>query len=121
MINETFSHGTLESRLEVWVDGEPRLIERLHLNDGDLSPVAGHPWVGTLLFYPAREAHLDTVRERLAPLENFGGATLTDDLLSVRFLSHDNLICQRVMRDIWQSLRPLLTPKTACSPRIWQT
>ena len=121
VINETFSHGTLESRLEVWVDGEPRLIERLHLNDGDLSPVAGHPWVGTLLFYPAREAHLDTVRERLAPLENFGGATLTDDLLSVRFLSHDNLICQRVMRDIWQSLRPLLTPKTACSPRIWQT
>ena len=49
------------------------------------------------------------------------GATLTDDLLSVRFLSHDNLICQRVMRDIWQSLRPLLTSKTACSPRIWQT
>ena len=121
MINETFSQGTLESRLEVWVDGEPRLIERLHLSGGDLTPVADHPWVGTLLFYPAREAHLDTVRERLAPLENFGGATLTDDLLSVRFLSHDNLICQRVMRDIWQSLRPLLTPKTACSPRIWQT
>ncbi|MFJ5424462.1 urease accessory protein UreD, partial [Enterobacter sp. CER55] len=47
--------------------------------------------------------------------------TLTDDLMSVRFLSHDNLICQRVMRDIWQSLRPLLTTKTACSPRIWQT
>lgn len=121
VINETFSHGTLENRLEVWVDGEPRLIERLHLSGGDLTPVADHPWVGTLLFYPAREAHLDTVRERLAPLENFGGATLTDDLLSVRFLSHDNLICQRVMRDIWQSLRPLLTSKTACSPRIWQT
>lgn len=73
MINETFSQGTLESRLEVWVDGEPRLIERLHLSGGDLTPVADHPWVGTLLFYPAREAHLDTVRERLAPLENFGG------------------------------------------------
>ncbi|MDU4224003.1 MAG: urease accessory protein UreD, partial [Enterobacter asburiae] len=42
-------------------------------------------------------------------------------LLSVRFLSDDNLICQRVMRDIWQSLRPLLTTKNACSPRIWQT
>jgi urease subunit gamma len=51
------------------------------------------------------------VRALLAPLGNFAGATLTDDLLSVRFLSHDNLICQRVMRDIWQSLRPLLTPK----------
>jgi urease accessory protein len=121
VINETFSHGTLESRLEVWVDDEPRLIERQHLSNGDLTPVAGHPWIGTLLFYPASEEHLDTVRALLAPLGNFAGATLTDGLLSVRFLSHDNLICQRVMRDIWQSLRPLLTTKTACSPRIWQT
>ena len=121
MIGETFSHGTLESRLEVWVDDEPRLIERQHLSDGDLTPVAGRPWLGTLLFYPAKEEHLDAVRERLAPLENYAGATLVDDLLSVRFLSDDNLICQRVMRDIWQSLRPLLTTKTACSPRIWQT
>ncbi|MCK7430814.1 urease accessory protein UreD [Enterobacter chengduensis] len=121
VINETFSHGTLESRLEVWVDDEPRLIERQHLSGGDLTPVAGHPWIGTLLFYPAREEHLESVRERLAPLKNFAGATLTDGLLSVRFLSHDNLICQRVMRDVWKSLRPLLTTKNACSPRIWQT
>jgi urease accessory protein len=85
VINETFSHGTLESRLEVWVDGEPRLIERQHLSDGDLAPVAGHPWVGTLLFYPATENHLEVVRERLAPLHTFAGATLTDGLLSVRF------------------------------------
>ena len=108
VIGETFSHGTLESRLEVWVDDEPRLIERQHLGDGDLTPVAGHPWIGTLLFYPAREEYLDTVRALLAPLGHFAGATLTDDLLSVRFLSLDNLICQRAMRDIWQSLRPLL-------------
>jgi urease accessory protein len=66
VIGETFSHGTLESRLEVWVDDEPRLIERQHLSDGDLTPVAGHPWLGTLLFYPAKEEHLDAVRERLA-------------------------------------------------------
>ena len=105
----------------MWVDDEPRLIERQHLSDGDLTPVAGHPWLGTLLFYPAKEEHLDAVRERLSPLENYAGATLVDDLLSVRFISDDNLICQRVMRDIWQSLRPLLTTKTACSPRIWQT
>jgi urease accessory protein len=41
VINETFSHGTLESRLEVWVDDEPRLIERQHLSDGDLAPLPG--------------------------------------------------------------------------------
>jgi urease accessory protein len=85
------------------------------------SPVADHPWIGTLLFYPANEAHLEETRSILAPLENLAGATLTDGLLSVRFLSHDNLICQRVMRDIWQHLRPQLTAKAPHSPRIWQT
>jgi urease accessory protein UreH len=66
VIGEAFSHGTLESRLEVWVDGSP-LIERLtwrrHLAR------AGQPWVGTLLFYPANETLLEGVRERLAPLQ----------------------------------------------------
>ncbi|HBQ65578.1 MAG TPA: urease accessory protein [Leclercia adecarboxylata] len=121
VINETFSHGRIESRLEVWIEGEPLLIERQHLADGDLTPVAEHPWIGTLLFYPATEPLLDTAREALAPLEHFAGATLTDGLLSVRFLAHDNLICQQAMREIWQRLRPQLTAKAPCSPRIWHT
>lgn len=121
VIKETFSHGRIESRLEVWLEGEPLLIERQHLADGDLTPVAEHPWIGTLLFYPATEPLLDAAREALAPLEHFAGATLTDGLLSVRFLAHDNLICQQAMREIWQRLRPQLTAKAPCSPRIWHT
>ncbi len=121
VINETFSHGRIESRLEVWIEGEPLLIERQHLADGDLTPVAEHPWIGTLLFYPATEPLLDAAREALAPLEHFAGATLTDGLLSIRFLAHDNLICQQAMREIWQRLRPQLTAKAPCSPRIWHT
>ncbi|WP_230353741.1 urease accessory protein UreD [Lelliottia sp. WAP21] len=121
VIHEAFSHGTLESRLEVWLDGEPLLIERQHLAEGHLDPVMHYPWIGTLLFYPAREHHLEAVRQRLGPFEQMAGATLTENLLSVRFLSDDNLICQQVMRDIWQDLRPLLTDKTPYSPRIWQT
>jgi urease accessory protein len=85
VIGETFSHGTLESRLEVWVDDEPRLIERQHLSDGDLTPVAGHPWLGTLLFYPAKK-NISTRYANGSPAGQFAGATLTDDLLSVRFL-----------------------------------
>lgn len=121
VINEPFSHGRIESRLEVWLEGEPLLIERQHLADGDLTPVAEHPWIGTLLFYPASETQLEEAREALAPLEHFAGATLTDGLLSVRFLAHDNLICQQAMREIWQRLRPQLTAKAPCSPRIWHT
>ncbi|WP_408612209.1 urease accessory protein UreD [Leclercia tamurae] len=121
VMGETFSHGQIESRLEVWIEGEPLLIERQHLADGDLTPVAEHPWIGTLLFYPASETQLEEAREVLAPLEHFAGATLTDGLLSVRFLAHDNLICQQAMREIWQRLRPQLTAKAPCSPRIWHT
>ena len=121
VIGETFSHGTLSNRLEVWVDEIPLLVERLHLQEGELSSVAECPWVGTLLCYPATDALLDGVRDALAPLGLYAGASLTDRLLTVRFLSDDNLICQQVMRDVWQFLRPHLTGKSPVLPRIWLT
>ncbi|MBD3708622.1 urease accessory protein UreD [Klebsiella pneumoniae] len=121
VIGETFSHGTLSNRLEVWVDDEPLLVERLQLQEGELSSVAERPRVGTLLCYPATDALLDGVRDALAPLGLYAGASLTDRLLTVRFLSDDNLICQRVMRDVWQFLRPHLTGKSPVLPRIWLT
>ena len=121
VIGENFSHGALSNRLEVWMDDAPLLIERLHLADGRLASVAQYPWVGTLLFYPASEALLDGVRERLTTLGNYAGATLTDGLLPVRFLSDDNLLCQRAMRDIWRFMRPHLTGKSPVLPRIWLT
>lgn len=121
VIGEAFNHGALTNRLEVWVDGSPLLIERLSLADGQLASVAQQPWVGTMLFYPANETLLEGIREKLTPLENYAGATLTDDLLTVRFLSDDNLLCQRAMRDIWQFMRPHLTGKSPVLPRIWLT
>ena len=45
VMQETFSHGMLQNRLEVWRDGLPLLIERLILQEGNLSGVAHHPWV----------------------------------------------------------------------------
>ncbi|HDX8753047.1 TPA: urease accessory protein UreD [Klebsiella michiganensis] len=121
VIGEAFGHGALANRLEVWVDGSPLLIERLSLADGQLACVAQQPWVGTMLFYPANETLLEGVREKLTPLANYAGATLTDGLLTVRFLSDDNLLCQRAMRDIWQFMRPHLTGKSPVLPRIWLT
>ncbi|HFZ8995692.1 TPA: urease accessory protein UreD [Citrobacter freundii] len=121
VLQETFSHGTLTNRLEVWRDGQPLLIERLLIAGGNLSILANQPWCGTLLCYPATEAMLDGTRERLAPLGEFAGATLADSLLTVRFLAADNLLIQRVMRAIWRFLRPLLTQKQPHLPRIWQT
>lgn len=58
------------------------------------------------------------MRDALAPLGLYAGASLTDRLLTVRFLSDDNLICQQVMRDVWQFLRPHLTGKSPYSPNL---
>ena len=81
VIGETFSHGTLSNRLEVWVDDEPLLVERLHLQEGELSSVAGRPWVGTLLCYPATDALLDGVRDALAPQKVFPGNQPSNSIL----------------------------------------
>lgn len=62
VIGETFSHGTLANRLEIWVDGSPLLIERLHVANGELTCVARKPWVGTMLFY-GNETQLEDIRE----------------------------------------------------------
>lgn len=121
VMGETFSTGEINNRLEIWREGTPLLIERLHLSEGDLSAVAGQPWVGTLLFYPADNDMLDEVREKLTPLATFAGASLTHALLTIRFLSDDNLICQRTMRAVWQAVRPRLLNKLPHPPRIWLT
>lgn len=59
---------------------------------------------------------LDGVREQIAPLGDYAGATLIDSLLALRFLGHDNLLIQRVMRAVWQSLRPQLTQNRHSCP-----
>ncbi len=67
MIGETFSHGTLSNRLEVWVDDEPLLVERLQLQEGELSSVAERP--GSALCCAIRlPMPCSTVRDALAPL-----------------------------------------------------
>ncbi|EDK8479888.1 urease accessory protein UreD [Salmonella enterica subsp. enterica] len=121
VIGERFDHGSLHCRMEVWLEGIPLQIERLCIEDGDLDNIKDAPWIGTLLFYPVNASLLDETRQRLEPLGNFAGATLDSGLMTIRFLGMDNLVCQKVMRDIWCYLRPYLTGKQPVTPRIWLT
>ncbi|MCM4439203.1 hypothetical protein MMR65_26220, partial [Escherichia coli] len=56
---------TLANRLEIWVDGSPLLIERLHVANGELTCVARKPWVGTMLFYLGNETQLAMLLDKL--------------------------------------------------------
>ena len=67
---------------------------------------------------------VNDINELLSPQPlrlEMGLTRSTDGLLTVRFLSDDNLLCQRAVRDIWQFMRPHLTGKSPVLPRIWLT
>jgi len=122
---ERFDRGRLSLDLELWIDEEPRLIERLRLEGA--SPArsarwgfAGHEAIGTLLAYPANAALLAAVRA----LSSEGlevAATCVDEVLVCRCLGAQGEQVKRTLIAAWQSIRPLVLGRGAVSPRIWAT
>lgn len=89
------------------MDDEPLLVERLHLQEGAVQR-RRTPWSARCCAI-RQPMPCSTGCATLAPLGLYAGASLTDRLLTVRFLSDDNLVCQQVMRDVWQ-FRALISP-----------
>ena len=83
VIGETFSHGALANRLEVWVDGSPLLIERLNGRwRAGLYRAAAMGGNNAVSTRRTRDA-LERRTRKLTPLANYAGATPTDGLLTV--------------------------------------
>jgi urease accessory protein len=121
VMGEAFTHGALDSRLQVEVAGQIGLHERLRISGGQLEKVAGHPLQATFCAAPATAELLEQVRDLLADLPNPAGATLLDSLLVVRLLDHDNQRLQSTLQRLWHCLRPAITGLAPCPPRIWAT
>jgi urease accessory protein len=123
--NEPFDRGQLRLAMEVWVDGTPRFIDRLHIDGAHRSRsapwgLAGFDALGTLLAYPATSAAVDQVRElQLSDVEV--AITLVDGVLVCRCLSAQAEPVKRAFIAIWQVLRPLLLNRPSVLPRIWAT
>jgi len=125
--DEQFSHGQLYSRLELYRDQQPLLIECQRVADQAALQAAtglrGYPMQALFLATPCDESHLERVRECLAAkAADFPiAATLVDGLLIVRALGHQTEALQQQLIPLWQVLRPLLLNRPADVPRIWAT
>ena len=125
VIDEGFETGDIDSRLSIYRDGQPVLLDRLRVradNRARLSLMAGLPVGGTLVISDADESAVDACRDLLlAGAQDYMGATLIEDLLVVRYLGNSTENARRVFAGIWERLRSRIFGQTATVPRIWAT
>ena len=125
VIAEEFAQGFLDSRLGIFRDGQPLLLERLRVRPDNrcrLSLMAGMAVGGILVISHAGDAEVDACRDLLfATGTDYAGATLIEDLLVVRYLGNSTERAQHLFRAVWQLLRPSTIGRPASPPRIWAT
>ena len=124
-IGEAFEHGRLDSRLSIYRDGTPLLLERLRVNADNrcrLSLMAGLAVGGILVISNAGEPEVETCRDLLLGNgSDYSGVTLIEDLLLVRYLGNSTENARRLFASIWQRLRPRTLGRAPNTPRIWAT
>jgi urease accessory protein len=122
---ESFTHGTLRQRLELWRAGKPLLLERSRIKGGSdwlqaRWGAAGHTVLGTLAATGASEEHVELARAAVADADELA-VTRLDDVLIARYLGASAEQARRLLTRIWAALRPPLLGVAACEPRIWRT
>lgn len=126
---DNYESGSCFQRLELYIDGKPRLLERIVFDSND--DFRSQRWgmdnnevIASIVVYPADKALLNRVREFI---ENSNqdkvamGVSLLDDVLVCRGMAKEAEVLRETLFSIWAVIRPLLTGKAACVPRIWNT
>ena len=126
-VNEQiFDHGQLAASLIIRREGIPLLTERLRVQEGKglfgCAGLRGYPVMSTFLATGCTSDMLTYLRG-LSPREQKAlyGITLVDDLLVARYLGYSTFAARELFINIWRLLRPGITGRPACSPRIWTT
>lgn len=124
-IDEAFDEGELDLGLELWRGQRPLLVERLRLDERSrlrASILGGRAVSATAIFSGADEAQLVQVRKLIQASGSGGsGATLIEDLLTVRHLGNSTEQVRKLFTAIWCALREPLLQRSAITPRIWNT
>ncbi|MCG2634934.1 MAG: urease accessory protein UreD [Gammaproteobacteria bacterium] len=120
---ETFSHGEVDFRFEVYRDGRPRLLERLRVTEGLVPGLGHHQALATLVASGADSSALQIARELCTDAEHILAAAtvIDDDLLVCRALGPHCAPLTALFHQLWSALRPALLGRVACPPRIWRT
>ena len=123
---QPFSSGRFNARLEVNRQGRPIVSDRL-LVDGAKGlnrPVGlrGFSVTATFMASGVSLAMRDSLREWMKDKTDvLWGLTLMDDLLVARALGNDSAQVKHLFQQLWIWLRPKVTGREVCLPRIWDT
>ncbi len=118
---ETFRHGRIDFRFDVFRNGQPLLLERLRGADG-LPGLHGSCACATFLATSAGVPALERARAILAAAPDaLCAATLIGDVLVGRGLAARCEPLKIAFAELWSALRPLLFGRVAVTPRIWHT
>ena len=126
--NDYYDDGHCLQQLEVYIDKQPRLLERVHLNSHpdfltQQWGMANNTTSATMLIYPADKKLLQLVREHLEQTTSHVrlAATLLDDMLVIRGMAKEAEPLREALFELWRVTRPEVTGKASCIPRIWNT
>lgn len=131
--DQLFHDGMCRQNFELYIDGQPHFLDRtkvegtheiLKANWGLMNFSAS----ATFLITPATENMLNKIKKSVELKTNITQnsegiltATLIDDILICRALSHEAEWIKNQFFKIWQNLRPLSLNREAHAPRIWST
>lgn len=124
--DQPFTRGHFNARLEVnrqkrpvfrdrlWVDG----IKGLNRPAG----LRGFSVTATFMASGVSPAMRDSLRGWMKDkTDDLRGLTLMDDLLVARALGNDSAKIKHLFQQLWIWLRPKVTGREVCLPRIWET
>lgn len=126
--HEQYLHGESRQCFEIWRDGRPLWLERASFAGGGAIlgaawGMAGHAVTGTFVCVTRCHEIFPKVRAVAESCGDGGlfSATQLDDVLVCRYLGDHAEYARRYFILVWETLRPLLMRRPACTPRIWAT
>lgn len=122
-----FEEGYVDTQFKIMRDGKPLLLDRLKIDSLKAlqSPVslAAYPCFGTFVATQVTPELLEKARNSIANIsgDQKFGITMIDDVLVARCLAQYSEQVSTMFKLIWSSVRPEVSGRAACHPRIWAT
>ena len=122
-----FEKGYVDTQFKITRDGIPLLFDWLKIESLKAlhSPVSldGYPCFGTFVATQVTPELLEKTREAIEHIEGDQqfGLTMIDDVLIARCLAPYAEQVSTLFKQIWSTVRPEVSGRNACHPRIWST
>jgi len=127
-IGETFSHGQLTQKLEIFQNGRLIRLDRLVVRENDAIldakwGLGGKPIVGSFFCLTQRKDLVDLLRQNIGLPENgdLFSVTFVDDIILCRYLGNSVEQVKQNFIKVWQILHLTLRGLDPVIPRIWNT